>query len=285
MLNANWVQETTVTAGTGTITLAGAVTGFVSFTQVFTDQSVVVYTIVNGNNREDGIGTFTTSGTTLARTFVRETLVGGVFDDTTPTPITLSGTSTVFVSPLTDAVDQRMPPISNHFYGSDLIVLSNEDEVISMTADDLYLIPFVPAYAGNYDGIGVGVQGVTPGAIMRLGIYTVDLAGVPIELIAETPDIVLSGDFQTEIGAITSTHIRRAEYAFAYLCDTAITIIGSAEGTSGSSYLGINQNFVVHQWAHTAQAITPGWTQLPTSGLTFGTLDDGRRPFLFLRAT
>ena len=63
---ADRVQETTTTSGTGTITLAGAVAGFQSFS-VVGNGNTTYYTIVNGNNWEVGIGTYTSAGTTLAR--------------------------------------------------------------------------------------------------------------------------------------------------------------------------------------------------------------------------
>jgi hypothetical protein len=60
------VKETTTTAGTGTITLAGAVTGFQSFS-VIGDGNTTFYTIAGGDEWEVGIGTYTSSGTTLSR--------------------------------------------------------------------------------------------------------------------------------------------------------------------------------------------------------------------------
>lgn len=60
------VKETTTTAGTGTITLAGAVTGFQSFA-VIGNGNTTFYTIAGGDEWEVGIGTYTSSGTTLSR--------------------------------------------------------------------------------------------------------------------------------------------------------------------------------------------------------------------------
>lgn len=60
------VKETTTTAGTGTITLAGAVTGFQSFAAIG-DGNTTFYTIAGGDEWEVGIGTYTSSGTTLSR--------------------------------------------------------------------------------------------------------------------------------------------------------------------------------------------------------------------------
>lgn len=71
-LTADRVKETTTTTGTGTITLAGAVAQYRSFASAFADGSVVQYAIVGqtGTEWEVGNGTFTASGTTLARTTV-----------------------------------------------------------------------------------------------------------------------------------------------------------------------------------------------------------------------
>lgn len=68
---ANRVQETSTTTGTGTLTLAGAVTGYVTFNSAFSNGDVVFYTIDDGlGNWEIGAGTIGTG--TLARTTVIE---------------------------------------------------------------------------------------------------------------------------------------------------------------------------------------------------------------------
>jgi hypothetical protein len=66
---ADRVQETTTTTGTGTVTLAGAVTGYQTFAAVG-DGNSTYYTIAGGTEWEVGIGTYTASGTTLSRTTV-----------------------------------------------------------------------------------------------------------------------------------------------------------------------------------------------------------------------
>ena len=68
---ADRVRETTAVAGTGTATLLGAVTGYQAFT-VIGDANTTYYTISGQGTTEweVGIGTYTLSGTTLARTTV-----------------------------------------------------------------------------------------------------------------------------------------------------------------------------------------------------------------------
>lgn len=62
------VKETTTTTGTGTVTLAGAVSGYQSFSAIGNANSTY-YTIAGQGTSEweVGIGTYTSSGTTLSR--------------------------------------------------------------------------------------------------------------------------------------------------------------------------------------------------------------------------
>ena len=62
------VKETSTTTGTGTFTLAGAVTGFQTFAAIG-DGNTTYYAIVlqGGSEWEVGLGTYTSSGTTLSR--------------------------------------------------------------------------------------------------------------------------------------------------------------------------------------------------------------------------
>ena len=65
------VKETTTIVGTGTATLLGAQTGYQSFAVVGTGNTTPYYIAdQSGVNWEVGIGTYTASGTTLARTTV-----------------------------------------------------------------------------------------------------------------------------------------------------------------------------------------------------------------------
>lgn len=89
---ADRVNETTTTAGTGTLTLAGAVSGYQSFS-VIGDANITYYTIVHqtANEWEVGIGTYTSAGTTLSRDTVLASSAGGT------TKVTFSaGTKFVF---------------------------------------------------------------------------------------------------------------------------------------------------------------------------------------------
>lgn len=81
-VNANRVKETTTTTGTGTLTLGGAVTGFQSFSAVGNGNTAVCCCYaVDANGLPTGqwevfIGTYTSSGTTLARTTLIDSSTG-----------------------------------------------------------------------------------------------------------------------------------------------------------------------------------------------------------------
>lgn len=90
---ADRVRETTTTVGTGTVTLAGAVTGYQSFS-VVGNGNTTYYTIAGQGTSEweVGIGTYTAAGTTLARTTVLDSSNAGSL-------VTFSaGTKDVFVT-------------------------------------------------------------------------------------------------------------------------------------------------------------------------------------------
>lgn len=93
LVYADRVKETTTTTGTGTLTLAGAATGFQSFAAVG-NGNTCIYALedANGTGWEVGVGTYTSSGTTLARTTILASSNSG-------SAITLSaGTHNVYVT-------------------------------------------------------------------------------------------------------------------------------------------------------------------------------------------
>ena len=98
---ADRVQETTTTTGTGTVTLAGASTGFQSFAAVG-NGNTTFYTIADssGSNWEIGIGTYTSSGTTLSRDTVLSSSNSGSLVDfpagTKNAFVTFPASSTLF---------------------------------------------------------------------------------------------------------------------------------------------------------------------------------------------
>lgn len=84
---ADRVKESTSTTGIGTWTLAGAVSGFQAFGSVLTDGDTAYYGAVQGTDWEIGLGTYTSSGNTLARTTILASSNSGNAVDFTSAPI------------------------------------------------------------------------------------------------------------------------------------------------------------------------------------------------------
>jgi len=89
---ADRIQETTTSGGTGTITLAGAVTGYRTFAAGFTTGDALFYVIDNGIGEwEIGIGTLVTTGTLSRTTVIASSNSGALVNFS-------SGTKRVFCS-------------------------------------------------------------------------------------------------------------------------------------------------------------------------------------------
>ena len=126
------VKETTTTTGTGTVTLAGAVHDFESFEAGIGDGNVTYYCIFHESDSYDewevGVGTYTSSGTTLSRTaitssnsdslvsftagtksvFVTMPASKGVLKDNSGAFVTGDGSATGFMTELADDTDPEL---------------------------------------------------------------------------------------------------------------------------------------------------------------------------------
>jgi hypothetical protein len=91
---SNWVGEITTTQGTGVITLGGQIDGYASFSSM--DDGPIWYAIIDGSNREAGVGTLSSGGASIIRSSVAATLVSGLYSDNDPSAINLSGAARVY---------------------------------------------------------------------------------------------------------------------------------------------------------------------------------------------
>lgn len=126
------IKESSSTAGTGTLTLAGAATGFRSFADIG-NGNTTYYAIVDttAGTWEVGIGTYTSSGTTLSRDTVLSNSSG-----TTSKISFAANTKEVFVTyPASKAVygDETDIAYDLHFAASNGILLTNQTVGTSMT--------------------------------------------------------------------------------------------------------------------------------------------------------
>ena len=126
------VKETCSAPGAGTVTLLGASTGYVSFSVIGNSNSTY-YCIADqgGNNWEVGIGTYTSSGTTLSRDTVLSNSAG------TTAKINFStGTQDVFVT----------YPSGRSFFGiADQSIATNNTQISTSET-----------FVSSYNGLSVG---------------------------------------------------------------------------------------------------------------------------------
>lgn len=143
------VKETTTTTGTGTITLAGAATGFQSFAAIG-DGNTTYYAISAGSQWEVGLGTYTAAGTTLSRDTVLASSNAGAL-------VTFSaGTKDVIcTNPATKAVMSGTGVFADQFDGTfvDGIVIDHVTGQgrISVGTDDA-----IKFYNGGVGGLLLG---------------------------------------------------------------------------------------------------------------------------------
>jgi hypothetical protein len=155
LILADRVRETTTTTGQGTITLDGAVTGFRSFATV--GNANTTYYVIAGQGTSEwevGIGTYTSSGTTLSRDTVLSSSAGG----TTKTTFS-AGTKDVWVDyPAGKAVYQD----TNSIASAPVFQASNGIFVNNTTISSSYTI------ATGTNGQSIGPVTIASGAAVTV---------------------------------------------------------------------------------------------------------------------
>lgn len=149
------IKETSTTSGTGTLTLAGAASGFRSFADIG-NGNTTYYSIVDvtAGTWEVGIGTYTASGTTLARNTILSNSSG-----TTAAINFSANVKDVFVTyPATKAVYGDASDIAYdlHFASSNGIFLNSNTVATSLT---------LPT---NYNGMSAGNVTLNTGIIVTV---------------------------------------------------------------------------------------------------------------------
>src|SRR6056300_1470121 len=173
------VKETTTTSGTGTYTLGGAVTGFETFTANLSDGDTTYYACTDNTDFEVGLGTFTASGTTLARTTILASSNSGSAVDwgagTRTVFCTLPAAKTVFLDGSNVANISNLKLAS----GATVTAILDEDGLSSDSATSLATQQSIKAYVdAQVTAQDLDFQGDTGGALsIDLDSETLDIAG------------------------------------------------------------------------------------------------------------
>lgn len=229
------IKETTSTTGTGTMTLAGAVDGFITFTQGGAlDGEAVPYMVIDGDDWEEGIGIYTLSGTTLARTRIDATLVSGTFTDVGATAITLtSGSKDVFIG---DTRNNYMPPLTNFSAlnnttkevttpGSANKVFQNRTTAVSWVFYSEFYMPGRVVL----EELGMEIKVISAsGGDAQLGIYEQGGVGQTWHLIDQTSVITIDGTIGKKTGSLIGGDLplNPGMYVIAYGSDGDATLEG-----------------------------------------------------------
>jgi hypothetical protein len=138
----NLARVFTSTAGTGTITLGSAVSGFLTFSGAgVADGDVVTYAISDGTNSEIGRGTYAASGTTLTRSVIRST--------NSNTAISLSGNAQVFITAA--AEDFGWDNYRTAKTGNYTVTNADKNSTLGLGGNLYNIITFSAISGGNYD--------------------------------------------------------------------------------------------------------------------------------------
>ena len=173
------VKETTITTGTGTLTLGGAVTGFETFTANLSDGDTTYYACTDNTDFEVGLGTFTASGTTLARTTILASSNSGSAVNwaagTRTIFCTLPAAKTVFLDGSNVANISNLKLAS----GATVTAILDEDGLSSDSATSLATQQSIKAYVdAQVTGQDLDFQGDTGGALsIDLDSEVLDIAG------------------------------------------------------------------------------------------------------------
>lgn len=161
---ADRVQESTNTTGTGSLLLLGAVTGYQSFS-VIGNGNTTYYTIagVGTSEWETGLGTYSTTGPTLARTTVLSSSNNNSLVNFS------SGTKNVFVTYPASSANTTLVPqtLTINNGGSTISVINNINSTLGNASTGGWLLPQAVTLSTFSAKLTIASRGKTVGINLR----------------------------------------------------------------------------------------------------------------------
>ncbi len=243
------VKETTTTTGTGSLTLAGAVTGFATVNATFSNDTSDAgipfqYFVIheNGTEWEAGIGHLTTS-TALSRDVIEITDGGGA------TARSFSaGTKYVVATPIGRGIIPMAPKCpegsSSSYRIRGSLLWQGGYTTNTLSADTLYLVPYCHWSFGQIDAIAYDCTSGAAGNIV-CGIYTVAAAtGLPGRLLQTGSAGAVTAAPASGVSTFTARYLPPGWYYLAANMSSAaptyVTINASRDAT-GAAWLTSNE--------------------------------------------
>jgi hypothetical protein len=274
------VKETTTTTGTGTLTLAGAVTGFETFTANLSDGDTTYYACTDNTDFEVGLGTFTASGTTLARTTILASSNSGSAVNwgagTRTVFCTLPAAKTVFLDGSNVANISNLKLAS----GATVTAILDEDGLSSDSATSLATQQSIKAYVdAQITAQDLDFQGDSGGALsIDLDSETLDIAGgtgIDTSGSSNTLTVAIDSTVATLSGTQTLTNKTidasqlSGTVANARL-DAQLQDVAGLAVTNGNFIVGDGSNFVAESGSTARTSLGLGTAAVTDTGISNG---------------
>jgi hypothetical protein len=274
------VKETTTTTGTGTLTLAGAITGFETFTVNLSDGDTTYYACTDNTDFEVGLGTFTASGTTLARTTILASSNSGSAVNwgagTRTVFCTLPAAKTVFLDGSNVANISNLKLAS----GATVTAILDEDGLSSDSATSLATQQSIKAYVdAQITAQDLDFQGDSGGALsIDLDSETLDIAGgtgIDTSGSSNTLTVAIDSTVATLSGTQTLTNKTidasqlSGTVANARL-DAQLQDVAGLAVTNGNFIVGDGSNFVAESGSTARTSLGLGTAAVTDTGISNG---------------
>lgn len=208
LIRADRVQETSVTSGTGTYTLAGAVQDYRAFSSVCSNADTVEYVATDGTSWEVGLGTY--NANTLARTSLYASSTGSAINWSGATLNIWNDIPAKYFETAVSATGSPLIGQLVQFSSGNTITNVNLSGDVSTGGSAATTLATVNANVGTFQGITVNAKGLVTaavnqgygtGSVTSVSVVTANGVSGSVATATTTPAITLT------LGAITPSSV------------------------------------------------------------------------------